>query len=181
MTLFRIVAAALLFSITTAMSASLYDVPVKDIDENDITLAPYQGKVLLIVNVASRCGLTPQYEALEALYRTHRIDGLVVLGFPCNQFGNQEPGTNTEIKVFCSENYDVTFLLFDKIHVNNPDRHPLYDMLAGDASPFPGRIRWNFKKFLIGRDGAILARFEPGVKPDSAEVVTAITAALAEK
>jgi glutathione peroxidase len=162
-----------------AGAASLYDLPLKDIDGKDTSLKPYQGKVLLIVNVASKCGLTPQYKALEALHRKYKDQGLLVLGFPCNQFGGQEPGTKDEIKSFCSTQYDVTFPLFEKLEVNGPGRHPLYATLAGKDSPFPGDIKWNFNKFLIGRDGKILKRFEPRTTPDAAEVIKAVEAALA--
>jgi glutathione peroxidase len=160
---------------------SIYDVPLKDIDGNSTTLKPYEGKVLLIVNVASRCGYTPQYAALEALYSKYKGQGLVVLGFPCNQFNGQEPGTDAEIKQFCSSKYGVTFPLFDKIEVNGDNRHPLYVLLAGKNSPVAGNIRWNFTKFLIDRHGNILKRFESKVKPDSAEVTAAVEAALAAK
>ena len=160
---------------------SIYDIPLKDIDGNNTSLKPYQGKVLLIVNVASKCGFTPQYTALEALYQKYKDQGLVVLGFPCNQFAQQEPGTDAEIKQFCTSKYDVTFPMFDKIEVNGANRHPLYVLLAGKDSPFPGDIGWNFTKFLIGRDGKILNRFDSPVKPDSAEVTQAIEAALAAK
>lgn len=165
----------------TAFAADLYNIPVKDIDGNATTLAPYKGKVMLIVNVASLCGNTPQYAALEELYTKHKDEGLVVLGFPCNQFGNQEPGSNEKIKEFCTSEYHVTFPLFDKIDVNGKNRHPLYVALAGEGSPFPGDIGWNFAKFLIGRDGTIVARFKPGTKPDTKEVTSAIEAALAAK
>jgi glutathione peroxidase len=137
--------------------------------------------VLLIVNVASKCGLTPQYKALEALQQKYQAKGFTVLGFPCNQFGGQEPGSNEEIKQFCSSKYSVTFPLFDKLAVNGPKRHPLYAELAGESSPFPGDIKWNFGKFLIGKDGKIIKRFEPKTTPDSPEVTAAIEAALAEK
>jgi len=165
----------------TAFAASLYDIPLKDIDGGATTLAPYRGKVMLIVNVASKCGNTPQYAALESLYEKHKADGLVVLGFPCNQFAHQEPGTNAEIKEFCSTKYAVTFPMFDKIDVNGANRHPLYVALAGQNSPFAGDIEWNFAKFLIGRDGKILHRFKAGTKPDTPEVVAAIDEALAAK
>jgi len=178
----RTVCSALFSFVTvTSFAASLYDIPVKDIDGNATTLAPYHGKVMLIVNVASRCGNTPQYTALEDLYVKHGSEGFVVLGFPCNQFGHQEPGSNAEIKEFCSATYHVTFPMFDKLDVNGPDRHPLYLALAGKDSPFPGDIGWNFAKFLIGRDGTIVKRFAPGTKPDTAEVTSAIEAALAAK
>jgi glutathione peroxidase len=136
---------------------------------------------LLLVNVASHCGFTPQYTALEATYQKYQAQGLVVCGFPCNQFGGQEPGTDAEIKQFCSSKYAVTFPMFDKIEVNGASRHSLYVMLAGKESPVAGDIGWNFTKFLIGRDGKILKRFESKVKPDSPEVIQAIEAALAAK
>ena len=174
--------AVLIFQVISACAAeSIYDLPLKDIDGKDTSLKPYQGKVMLIVNVASKCGFTPQYTALEALHQKYKDRGLVVLGFPCNQFGGQEPGTDAEIKQFCSSKYNVTFPMFDKIEVNGANRHPLYVMLAGKESPFAGDIGWNFTKFLIGRDGKILKRFESRVKPDSPEVTKAIEAALAAK
>lgn len=160
---------------------SIYDIPLKDIDGNSATLKAFEGKVLLIVNVASNCGYTPQYAALQALYSKYRDQGLVVLGFPCNQFGGQEPGTDTEIKQFCSSKYNVTFPMFDKIEVNGANRHPLYVMLAGKDSPVAGNIRWNFTKFLIDRHGRILNRFDSKVKPDSAELTAAVETALAAK
>jgi len=160
---------------------SLYDIPLKDIDGKNATLNPYAGKVLLVVNVASKCGFTPQYTALEATYQKYQAQGLVVCGFPCNQFGGQEPGTDAEIKEFCTSKYSVTFPMFDKLEVNGANRHPLYVALAGQGSPFPGNIKWNFTKFLIGRDGKILNRFDSKVKPDSEEVTKAIEAALAAK
>lgn len=175
--------AATLFFSTIAMQAanSIYDIPLKDIDGKATTLKPYQGKVMLIVNVASKCGFTPQYAGLEALYKKYSSQGLVVCGFPCNQFGSQEPGTDAEIKQFCTGKYDVTFPMFSKIEVNGAGRHPLYVQLAGKESPFPGDIRWNFTKFLIGRDGKIVARFDSKQKPESAEVTQAIERALAAK
>ncbi|MEI6193997.1 MAG: glutathione peroxidase [Verrucomicrobiota bacterium] len=166
---------------TLLQAGSIYDIAIKDIDGKDTALAAYKGKVVLIVNVASRCGYTPQYKSLEAVYQKYKDQGFVVLGFPCNQFGGQEPGTNEEIKQFCTSKYDVTFPLFDKIEVNGANRHPLYVALAGDTSPFPGNIKWNFNKFLIGKDGKILKRFDSKVTPDSAEATEAITAALAAK
>ncbi|MGD0743954.1 MAG: glutathione peroxidase [Verrucomicrobiota bacterium] len=179
---FILLAAALIFQIISASAAdSIYNIPLKDIDGKDTSLKPYQGKVMLIVNVASKCGYTPQYTALEALYQKYKDQGLVVLGFPCNQFAHQEPGTDAEIKQFCSSKYNVTFPMFDKIEVNGDHRHPLYVMLAGKESPFSGNIGWNFTKFLVGRDGKILKRFNSPVKPDSPEVIQAIEAALAAK
>jgi len=166
---------------STHAADSLYDIPLKDIDGKAATLKPFQGKVMLIVNVASKCGFTPQYTALEAAYTRYQAQGFVVCGFPCNQFGGQEPGTDAEIKEFCSSKFSVTFPMFDKLEVNGANRHPLYVALAGGGSPFPGDIRWNFTKFLIGRDGRILNRFDSSVKPDSDEVTKAIEAALAAK
>ena len=165
---------------TLALSAaSLYDIPLKDIDGKDASLASYRGKVLLIVNVASKCGYTPQYKGLEELQQKYKDKGFTVLGFPCNQFGGQEPGTAEEIKQFCSSKYNVSFPLFTKIDVNGPNRHALYTELAGGGSPYAGDIKWNFSKFLIGRDGKIIRRFESKVAPDSPELVQAVEAALA--
>jgi glutathione peroxidase len=182
MKIYLILCGLLFLQVVGAQAAdSIFDIPLKDIDGKPTTLKAYEGKVLLIVNVASKCGYTPQYAGLEALYDKYKDKGLLVLGFPCNQFGGQEPGTNEQIKEFCSSKYQVTFPLFDKIEVNGPNRNQLYTMLAGEGSPFPGNIKWNFNKFLIGRDGKILKRFESKVKPDSAELVQAIEAALAGK
>ena len=172
--------ALLLLQVVSVQAAdSLYDIPLKDIEGQPTSLKAYKGKVLLIVNVASKCGYTPQYAGLEALHKKFKSQGFSVLGFPCNQFGGQEPGTNEQIKQFCSSKYQVTFPLFDKIEVNGPHRNQLYTELAGASSPFPGDIKWNFSKFLIGRDGKILKRFESKVKPDSAELVQAVEKALA--
>jgi glutathione peroxidase len=174
--------AALIVMPAIALQAgSVYDIPLKDIDGKDTSLNAYKGKVLLVVNVASKCGLTPQYKSLEAIHEKYKDKGFSVLGFPCNQFAGQEPGTNEEIKQFCSSKYNVSFPLFDKIDVNGAKRHPLYVALAGDKSPFPGDIKWNFGKFLIGRDGEILKRFEPKTAPDAPEVTAAMEAALAAK
>ena len=165
----------------TLHAESLFEIALKDIDGKATTLAPYKGRVLLIVNVASECGYTPQYKSLEAVYKKYQAKGLTVLGFPCNQFGGQEPGSNAEIKAFCSTTFHVTFPMFDKIEVNGANRHPLYVALAGKGSPFPGNIKWNFNKFLIGRDGTIVKRFDSDAEPESAEVTTVIEAALAAK
>ena len=181
MKIIMLIAALSVLPVVMTQAASIYDIPVKDIDGKDTTLAPYKGKVMLIVNVASHCGFTPQYKALEAAYLTNQDKGFVVLGFPCNQFMGQEPGTDEEIKQFCTSKYSVTFPLFDKIEVNGANRHPLYVLLAGPESPFPGNIGWNFTKFLISRDGKILQRFSSSTKPNSPEVQKAIADALAEK
>jgi glutathione peroxidase len=174
-------AALVLMSTLAASAADLRDIPVKDIDGHETSLKAYEGKVLLVVNVASKCGFTPQYKGLQALYEKYKDQGLVVLGFPCNQFGHQEPGTDAQIKQFCSETYNVTFPMFDKIDVNGANRHPLYVALAGKDSPYPGNITWNFNKFLIGRDGKILKRFDSRITPQSPELTQAVEAALAEK
>jgi len=171
----------LLFAATAIAGTSLYEIPLKDINGKDTSLKAYQGKVLLIVNVASYCGNTPQYQGLEVLQQKYKNQGFVVLGFPCNQFGKQEPGSNEEIKEFCSKTYSVTFPLFDKLDVKGAGQHPLYKELSGPGSPFPGDVKWNFGKFLVGRDGKIVKRIEPGVKPESPEVVKAVEVALAAK
>ena len=173
--------ALLVLQAAAVRAGTIYDTPVKDIDGQATNLEAYKGKVMLIVNVASKCGNTPQYTPLEADYEKYKDQGFVVLGFPCNQFKQQEPGSDADIKNFCTETYHTTFPLYDKIEVNGPNRNPLYDILAGSTSPDPGDIKWNFTKFLIGRDGKILARFEPKTKPDSPEVITAIQSALAAK
>ena len=161
-----------------SQAASLIDIPFKTTKGTDESLKQYAGKPVLVVNVASRCGNTPQYAALEQLYKKYGPQGLVILGFPCNDFGGQEPGTADEIQKFCTLNYGVTFPILAKLHVKGPEQAPLYAALSGPDAKFPGDVKWNFGKFLIGKDGAVLARFEPGTKPDTAEVVTAIEAAL---
>jgi len=175
---FIAIAAAVLLSQLAAHAGSIYDIKVKDIDGKETALAAYKGKTILIVNVASKCGLTPQYKALETAYEKYKDKGFVILGFPCNQFNRQEPGSNAEIKEFCSSKFSVTFPLFDKIDVNGEKRHPLYVALAGKESPFPGDIKWNFGKFLISKDGKIINRFKPTTKPDSEEVTKAIEEAI---
>lgn len=170
--------ATLMLTATALTAGSVYDAPVKDIKGKDTSLKAFQGKVILVVNVASKCGLTPQYKALEATYEKYKDKGLVIAGFPCNQFGKQEPGSNEEIVQFCSTKYNVTFPLFDKIEVNGPNRHPLYKTLIGEGGK---DIAWNFGKFLVGRDGKVIKRFEPKTTPDSPEVTQAIEAALATK
>ena len=181
MKIFALIASLLAMTTIATTAQSLYDIKLKDIDGKDTSLAAYKGKAVLIVNVASKCGYTKQYGGLEATYQKYKDQGFVVLGFPCNQFGGQEPGSNEEIKQFCSSKYSVTFPLFDKLEVNGANRHPLYVALAGKDSPFPGDIKWNFNKFLVGKDGKILKRFDSGVKPDSEELTKAIEAALAAK
>ena len=149
----------------------LYDIPVKTIDGATTTLDQYRGRALLIVNVASRCGFTPQYKGLEALYRKYKDTGFVVLGFPCNQFGRQEPGSDTEIRGFCDEYYSVTFPLFAKIDVNGRNAHPLYRILKSAKKGLLGRetIAWNFTKFLVGKTGDVLRRYGSRRKPEAIE------------
>ncbi len=173
--------AGLLLATTLMAESPLLDIPLKDIDGKDTSLKAYQGKVMLVVNVASKCGFTPQYKGLEALHKKFKEQGFTVLGFPCNDFGAQEPGTNAEIKEFCSANYSVSFPLFDKLHVKGPEQHPLYAALTGKGSPFPGDVGWNFGKFLIGKDGRIIARFDSKVSPESTDLVAAVEKALAAK
>ena len=153
-------------------------IPLKTIRGKDTSLADYAGKVLLIVNVASKCGLTPQYEGLEALYREFKDDGLVVLGFPANEFAGQEPGTNEEIESFCTTNFGVDFPMFEKIVVNGEGIHPLYSALIAQSDTPDAEISWNFEKFLVGRDGSVLARFSPRTPPEDPDLVAAIRAAL---
>lgn len=175
-------ALCILAQVTLAQSKPLADIPLKDIAGKDTSLKPFAGKVLLIVNVASQCGATPQYSGLESLYKEHGARGLVVLGFPCNDFGAQEPGTAAEIKQFCATNYKVTFPLFAKVGIAaGPEQHPLFAELTGKSSPLPGPVTWNFSKFLVGRDGKLLARFDSNTEPDDATLVKAIEKALAAK
>ncbi len=156
---------------------------MKSLDGKEVDLGKYQGKVVLVVNVASKCGLTVQYKELQALHEKHEKDGLVILGFPCNQFRQQEPGTAEEIKKFCTANYGVSFPLFAKIEVNGDGACDLYKYLTAlDAKPKgSGKITWNFEKFVIGRKGEVVARFSPQTKPDAPEVLKVIEAELAKK
>jgi glutathione peroxidase len=154
---------------------TVYDFSARDIDGKERSLSEFRGKFLLIVNVASQCGFTPQYKGLEELHRKYAGKGVEVLGFPCNQFGKQEPGDAEEIKNFCSLNYDVTFPIFAKIDVNGPQAHPLYQFLEREKRGFLGtkNIKWNFTKFLIGRDGEVLGRFAPTFTPEQLDGVIA--------
>ena len=148
---------------------SIFDIKVKTIDGTDTSLEAYRGKIMLIVNVASHCGFTPQYRGLEKLYRAHKADGLVVLAFPCNQFGFQEPRGNEKISAFCKSKYDVTFPVFSKIKVNGPKAHPLYRLLKSAQAGALGteRIKWNFTKFLVDKDGSVVRRYAPITRPDT--------------
>ncbi|MBI3581686.1 MAG: glutathione peroxidase [Nitrospinae bacterium] len=160
------------------MEKNVYGFKAKSIDGREISLGEFRGKTLLIVNVASQCGFTPQYAGLEALYGKYKDEGLVVLGFPCNQFGGQEPGSESEIKSFCETNFQVTFPLFAKINVNGPGAHPLYQHLKKKKRGilFTKRIKWNFTKFLVDRYGRVVKRYGPAVKPEAIakDVSTAI-------
>lgn len=172
-----------------ALSASAADVKspldfkVKSIEGQDVDLSKYKGEVVLIVNVASKCGLTPQYEQLESVYTKYKDKGLAVLGFPANEFGKQEPGTNDEIKQFCTGKYNVDFPMFAKIVVKGNGINPLYEYLTSETTNpgMSGDIKWNFEKFLVGRDGKVVKRFDPRTKPDAPEVIEAIEAELNKK
>lgn len=181
------------------MNASLYEIPLKSLDGRSLSLNEFSGQVLLLVNLASKCGLTPQYAGLEKLFETYKARGLQVLGFPCNDFAAQEPGSAEEIQSFCSTSYGVQFPLFEKVNINSEPRHPLYAQLiaAQPAATFPATsdfraklaeykclpklesdVLWNFEKFLIGRDGQVIGRFSPDTTPDDTALVAAIEAAL---
>ncbi len=170
-------------NVEASAASSVLDFQMKDIDGKDVKLKQYKGKVLLVVNVASKCGYTPQYEALQADYAKYKDQGFLILGFPANNFGKQEPGTATEIKEFCSSKYKVTFPLFAKISVKGEAQDPLYSFLTSKDSnaDFSGDIKWNFTKFLVDRSGKVVARFEPGVKPDDPKVTAAIEKYIAAK
>ena len=159
---------------------TIYSTKIDDLGGAPLDLGRFRDTTVLVVNVASRCGLTPQYAALEELQKQYADRGFTVLGVPCNQFGGQEPGSSEEIAEFCSTTYGVTFPMTHKVDVNGDDRHELYQQLieSPDGDGYTGDIRWNFEKFLVGRDGSVVARFNPKIKPDSPEVVTAIESAL---
>ena len=159
---------------------TLQNIPLNDINDQPTSLKAYAGEVVLLVNVASKCGFTKQYSGLEALYKKYKDKGLVVIGVPSNDFGGQEPGSAAEIKAFCTSKFDVTFPLMAKIHVKGTEKHPLYAALTGPDSAFPGEVKWNFQKFLIGRDGRLLGGFESQVTPESTQLIQAIEAALAK-
>jgi len=163
--------------------ASPLDFTVKDIDGKEQNLSDFKGKVVMMVNVASRCGNTPQYEGLEALYKKYQDKGLVIVGFPANNFGGQEPGSEAEIKQFCTSKYNVTFPMMSKISVKGDDKAPLYQWLTSEKTnpDFAGDVTWNFGKFLVDRNGNVMARFDPGTKPSDPKVVGAIEKALAAK
>ena len=162
--------------------SSLHDFSMKNIDGEEQSLADFEGKVVLLVNVASQCGLTPQYKGLEALQQKYAENGFAVLGFPCNQFAGQEPGSDADVKQFCETSFGITFPMFSKIDVNGEDQAPLYKWLTSTPTTpeAEGDIKWNFGKFLVGKNGQIVSRFEPPTDPEAKEVLAAIEAALAE-
>ena len=188
LTIFAAAVALVLVSGVSGIKAqAAFNAPLRftmtDIDGKTVNLADFKGKVVLIVNVASKCGNTPQYAGLEALYKKYGKDGFVILGFPANNFGGQEPGTDSEIKTFCTGTYGVTFPMFSKVSVEGEDQCPLYSYLTWEETNpgFSGPIRWNFDKFLVGRDGKVMARFDPKTQPEDAKVVAAIEKSLAAK
>ncbi len=165
----------LMAAMTSYAASSIYDFTLPLLDGQAAPLANYKGKVVLVVNVASRCGFTPQYTALESTYEKYKDQGFVIIGFPANNFGGQEPGTNEEIKHFCESKYSVTFPVYGKVSVKGDDQTPLYSYLTKDANPaLAGDIKWNFTKFLVDRKGNVVQRFEPATTPDSPEVIAAI-------
>ena len=171
----------LLVAASVFAASGIYEFTLPSIDGQPTPLSNFKGKVILVVNVASRCGFTPQYTALESIYEKYKDKGFVILGFPANNFGGQEPGTNAEIKTFCSSKYNVTFPMYGKVSVKGDDQTPLYHYLTTDANPaLAGDIKWNFTKFLVDRSGHVVNRFEPATKPDSPEVTSAIEKLLAQ-
>lgn len=174
-----LIAIVLMQGVLGAANSSVHHFKLNTIEGKPASLGDYKGKVVLLVNVASQCGLTPQYKALQEVHAKYKDKGFTVIGVPCNDFGSQEPGSSEEIVEFCTEKYNVTFPLMEKIHVKGGEQHPLYARLTGKDAEFPGEIKWNFGKFLIGKDGKVLKRFEPQTKPDADEVVKAIETALA--
>jgi glutathione peroxidase len=169
-----ITAASLFNSSSSNDSANISDISVKDIDLKEVKLSKYKGKVLLIVNVASKCGFTSQYAALQKIYEKYKDQGFEVLGFPCNDFGGQEPGTNEEIKNFCSLNYEVTFPMFDKVHVKGDEKAPLFELLTNNSATGKSSIKWNFEKFIIDKEGNVIDRFKTVTKPDSKKITSLI-------
>ena len=166
----KIILAGIIMSASLFAASNAFEFTLNSIDGKPAPLSQYKGKVVMIVNVASKCGYTPQYAGLEALYEKYKDKGFVILGFPANNFGQQEPGTNEEIATFCSRTYNVSFPMYSKISVKGDDKHPLYQYLTQTG----GEIKWNFTKFLLDKDGKVVKRFEPAVTPESAEVASAI-------
>ena len=180
LSVFASLALVAMFALSAVAAEEVLKGEVKSLEGKEVDLSKYKGKVVMVVNVASKCGKTPQYEPLQALYEQYGDEGFVVLGFPCNQFGGQEPGTATTIRTFCTEKYGVTFPMFEKIAVNGDDTAPLYSKLKSFDKD-PGDVKWNFEKFLIGRDGDVVARFRTRVEPDDTQVVKTIEAELKKK
>jgi glutathione peroxidase len=170
MTIMKLVLGALTMSALGFAASNVHEFTLNDINGKPAPLGAYKGKVMLVVNVASKCGYTPQYTGLEALYRKYKDRGLVVVGFPANNFGAQEPGTDGEIKTFCTRKYDVTFPMYSKISVKGSDKAPLYEFLTSAG----GEVKWNFTKFLVDRDGKVVRKFDSGVAPESPELIGAI-------
>lgn len=162
------------------MKSNISDITVLDMNNKEVKMSEYIGKVLLIVNVASKCGYTKQYKGLQEIYDKYNEQGFEILAFPCNQFGGQEPGTNEQIAEFCSANFGVTFKLFDKIEVNGPNRSPLYERLTSNTAVESGDIRWNFEKFLIAKNGDVVARYSSKVEPTSSALISALETELAK-
>lgn len=172
--------AALSAGLVGMTGGSFFELDATTIEGKSVGMREYRGKVVLVVNTASKCGLTPQYEELQALYDRHKEKGFVVIGFPSNQFGNQEPGTEKEIQEFCTKNFKVTFPMMSKIDVNGPNRHKIYQFLIENSKTPEAPIAWNFEKFLVNREGQVIGRFGPRVKPSSEEIAGAVKAALSE-
>ena len=176
---FLIILSIMGFTVTENTNDTVYQFELENIDGEPTSLSNYEGKVLLIVNTASECGYTPQYEGLQAIYEKYNDEGLVVLGFPANNFGGQEPGTDEEIKQFCKVNYEIGFPMFSKVSVKGKDIHPLFDYLTqNEGAEFSGDIKWNFEKFLVDKKGNLIHRFRSSVKPQSDELLNAIDKAL---
>jgi glutathione peroxidase len=176
--LHRIIIPAVVLA-SSAFAADITKISFENAASEKTSLADFKGKAVLLVNVASKCGFTKQYEGLQKLYEEKKDDGLVILGFPCNDFGGQEPGTIEEIQTFCKSKYGVSFPIMAKIHVKGDEQHKLYEALTGPGGAFPGNVKWNFGKILIDKNGKPVARFGSATKPDSAELAKAITDALA--
>lgn len=177
--LHKIVIPAIVLS-ASAFAADISKVSFETAEGKETSLADYKGQAVLLVNVASKCGYTKQYSGLQKLYEEKKDGGLVILGFPCNDFGGQEPGTIDEIVKFCSDKYSVTFPIMAKVHVKGEEQHPLYKELTGSEGAFPGEVKWNFEKILIGKDGKPVARFDSKTTPDSPELTKAVDDALAK-
>jgi glutathione peroxidase len=178
----KFLASFVLMTAVVSLSAAdqIHAIALKTIEGKEASMNDYAGKVVLVVNVASECGYTGQYAGLQGLHQKYHEQGFAVLGFPCNDFGGQEPGSEREIQAFCTNRYNVTFPMFEKVSIAGKNKHPLFAALTGPSSPSPGDVQWNFTKFLIGKDGNILARFEPDVEPESDQIESAVRSALSQ-